>query len=441
MTRFHGTLMAIAFACLANTGIAQNLREREEDFLKAPPHLGTEMPSVQVYTSDGKAFDTSQIKGHYTVLTFGCLTCPPSMWNIAGLEAVQRDYGPKGVKFYFIYKALAHPELAGNYVHPFTIEERVAQAQQAIKQFGTQIPWLVDAMDNRLKHALGDRPNSQFLIAPDGKIVRKRAWSNPIQVRKDLEELVGSVDHITKVEDLKLELGLPLEPVAARGVVKRYNRLHMLPVQSEPQIKAGGTPFYAKLRAEADQPLITQGKGEIYLGFHLDPFHRACWNNLKEPLTYHIDAPSSVKIEKPAGAADRVSVPSDTDPREFVLKVSEWPADEAIRITVSYVACLPDETCVPVKQEYVVRRIRDMDGGGARGDGAGFWDKDEFNRRLLMGDRNRDGKLTLEESVGLVQPHFETLDRNHDGVLDTDEMSVVTDWLNHHHKPGVPKQQ
>ena len=41
-----------------------------------------------------------------------------------------RDYGPKGVKFFFVYKTLAHPELAGNYVQPFTLEERLAHARQ-----------------------------------------------------------------------------------------------------------------------------------------------------------------------------------------------------------------------------------------------------------------------------------------------------------------------
>ena len=64
-------------------------------------------------------------------------------------------------------------------MQPFTLEERLAHARQAGKQLGATIPWLVDAMDNRLKHAMGDRPNSEFVIDPKGKIVRKRAWSHP----------------------------------------------------------------------------------------------------------------------------------------------------------------------------------------------------------------------------------------------------------------------
>ena len=55
---------------------------------------------------------------------------------------------------------------------------------------GSDIPWLCDSIANDLKHALGDRPNSEFVIDPQGRIVRRRAWSRPADLRKDLEELM-----------------------------------------------------------------------------------------------------------------------------------------------------------------------------------------------------------------------------------------------------------
>ena len=58
-----------------------------------------------------------------------------------------RDYGPKGVRFFFVYKALAHPELAGGYVQPFTLAERLAHARQADKQLGASItPGIADRL-------------------------------------------------------------------------------------------------------------------------------------------------------------------------------------------------------------------------------------------------------------------------------------------------------
>lgn len=349
-----------------------------------------------------------------------------------------RDYGPKNVKFFFIYKSLAHPELAGDYVQPFTLEERLTHAQQAEKQLGATVPWIVDAMDNRLKHALGDRPNSEFIIDPDGKIVRKRAWSNPAQVRRDLEELVGPVDQITREEDIELQLTLPPPSAAKRGVVARIERPQMQPIVSQPEIKPEGLPFFAKLRAEAARSLINRGKGQLYLGFHLDPFHNAHWNNLTDPLSIRIEADESVKLSTRNASAEEVEVTSDADPREFLINVESWPDDQPIHVTVSYFACVGDDACYAVMQSYTLKRERDMDGGGARGEGAGFWEAEDFAKRILAEDTNGDGKVSPEEVSGIVLPHFEKLDTNSDGFLNLEELKSMSKWLNEHHQPGVP---
>jgi cytochrome oxidase Cu insertion factor (SCO1/SenC/PrrC family) len=43
-------------------------------FDQQAPALGQPLPDVKLYTADGKEFSTSQLKGSYTVLVFGCLT-------------------------------------------------------------------------------------------------------------------------------------------------------------------------------------------------------------------------------------------------------------------------------------------------------------------------------------------------------------------------------
>jgi hypothetical protein len=341
------------------------------------------------------------------------------------------------VKFFFVYKSLAHPELAGDYVQPFTLDERLAHARQAEKQLGATIPWLVDAMDNRLKHALGDRPNSEFIIDPHGTIVRKRAWSHPAQVRADLEELVGPVEHITKEEDVQLKIQLPPKSPAVRGVLPRVDRSRMQAIVARPKIDPRGQPFYAKLRAEADAQLLATGAGKLYLGFHLDPFHNAHWNNLTRPLSFRLDVPAGVKFDRLTATAEKVAAASDADPREFLLHVEAWPADKPVPLTVTYFACVGETACYVVQQEYELNLRRDPDGGGARGKGAGAWGE-EFVNQALNRDRNRDGGLSKNEVQGLILPHFAYFDANHDGRLDRTELKTVVDWLNHHHQPGVP---
>jgi hypothetical protein len=356
------------------------------------------------------------------------------------MEAIYRDYGPKGVDFYFVYKSLAHPELVGDYVQPFTLEERLEHARQAEKQLGATVPWLVDAMDNRLKHALGDRPNSEFVVDPNGIIVAKRPWSYPAQVRKDLEKMVGPVEHITREEDIHLAMKIPLKTDAARGVLPPLKRPDdMRAIEIDPQIREGGLPFYAKLRAEADSNLLRTGKGKLYIGFKLDPFHDAHWNNLTKPLSYRLDLPEGISVEQPEGSAPKVEATSDADPREFLVDVDAWPAGKPLKLNVRYFACLSDERCLAVQQDYLLHRKRDRDAGRARGVGAGYWIPEDFARQMLARDENNDGKLNQDEVQGLVLPFFNDFDTDQDHLLDLEELKAVADWLNYHHEAGAGK--
>ncbi len=175
-----------------------------------------------------------------------------------------RDYAPKGVKFYYIYKALAHPETNG-YVRPVSLRERLMHIKDAQRTLGSEITWLADSMSNDLKHALGNAPNSEFVIAPDGKVIRRRSWSRPSELRQDLEELVGTVENPTQVDDLNLKTPPPPK-VAPSGVVPRIETPDGLQaVKIEPQ--ESSQPFYVKLRAEAEQSLLEDGRGKLYLRF------------------------------------------------------------------------------------------------------------------------------------------------------------------------------
>jgi hypothetical protein len=333
---------------------------------------------------------------------------------------VYRDYGPKQVKFFFIYKSLAHPELDNNYIQPFTMDERLAHARQAVKQLGAAIPWLVDPMDNRIKHALGDRANSEFVIAPDGRIVRKRAWSDPSALRRDLEELVGPVEKITQKDDITLNVQPPLTNPAPSGAFERLSRGGLFPLITKPET-ADHSTFYVKLRAEADLDVIDDGQGRLYLGFHLDPFHEAHWNNLTEPLRFEIDASEGVLVSQRVGEAPRNPAESDSDPREFMLDVKAWPEGEPIRLTVHYAACT-DRDCYRVQQHYVLLRQRDADGGNALVAGFRGLTASELVKLLMAKDKNRDGKLTPDEMYSLLRHNLKSCDHDGDGTLDENEI-------------------
>lgn len=256
-----------------------------------------------------------------------------------------RDYKNKNVNIYFVYKSLAHPQSNG-FVRPTTLAERLMHVETAKSSLGTTIPWLVDTMDNDLKHAMGDRPNSEFIIGPDGNIVRMRDWSSPQTLRSDLEKLVGKVDSPTDPASLNLRMSFKKTEVA-RGVVERVRPANGMTPFIVETIQNDKSPAYIKLRAEGD------GRGQLYLGFFVDPIHRVHWNNQAGVVLVDVNGK---QLEGP-----EVEAKADADPREFLVTVDN---DGPVEITLKYVACDDRETwCRTIKQKFIVKQQRDKDAG------------------------------------------------------------------------------
>ncbi len=68
---FASALFALA---VLTTPARSQMRQSEEDFVKAAPAIGDAMPELTVYSPDGKEVKTSSLRGSYVVITFGCLT-------------------------------------------------------------------------------------------------------------------------------------------------------------------------------------------------------------------------------------------------------------------------------------------------------------------------------------------------------------------------------
>ena len=277
--------------------------------------------------------------------------------------------------------------------------------KEARRTLGSGFTWICDAIDNPIKHALGNAPNSEFVVDGKGRLVRKRAWSDPAALRADLEELVGKVENPTDPADLELVQEAPPR-AAARGVVKRIELPgDMRPLVIEPLIEKGSdaTPFYAKLRAEADSALLSEGKGQLHIRFMLDPLYHVHWNNLVEPIRVRFVESSGEKpgldgrVKPGEWTGPEVKEPADGDPREFLATVELGDSREPLKLVVKYFACNDKEGwCRPVTQTYTVQLKGDRDGGrtrsrrggqrpgGGRGDLAG---RPGFGRRPDFGGR------------------------------------------------------
>jgi hypothetical protein len=332
------------------------------------------------------------------------------------LETVHHDYTPKGVQFFYIYKALAHPEHNG-YVTPLNLEERLMHVREAERTLGSKIPWICDSMENTLKHNLGNAPNSEFLMDPDGVILERRAWSDPDTLRNDLAEIFGPADPPTLVSDLNM----PTEPpptTVAKGIVPRIERPFdpMQPVKVTAKANAGNQQFYVKLRAEATQDLLRRGTGQLYIGFFMDPLHHVHWNNLTEPLRYQLTLPQGVQATPSAGSAPSVEHPADADPREFLIEIIS-PSDRrqtTFDITIDYFACDDQDTfCVPVRQTFEVTLEADRDAG----------------RIMQRSGASQGTRFSGDRNQGFYPPWFGQLDINQDRSIDFEELEQVPSIL------------
>ncbi len=342
------------------------------------------------------------------------------------METIYLDYAPKGVKFFYVYKALAHPEYE-RYVTPFTQDERLMHVAEAKRRLQSQVPWLCDTISNDLRHAVGTAPNAEFVLDPQGKVLVARVWSEPDALRKDLEQLVGPVANPTRVEDLDIERIPPPEPVATGVLPKLQVPARLRPLVIAPDLsRAEEIPFYAKLRAEAEPEVFEKGNGKLYLGFHLDPLYKVHWNNEVAPVSFEIRTPEGVDVTPAAGKAPDVEAKADSDPREFLLDVKASDRSKPLELTVRYFACDNANTfCIPVTQSYALHLKPDPDGGsavGRRGGAGRRGNPGQMIERLMEGDQNGDGLLSLEELPERMRPRFTDLDRNNDAVLDSEEL-------------------
>jgi thiol-disulfide isomerase/thioredoxin len=114
------------------------------------------------------------------VLIFGSYTCPPFRDVYPTLERLHGTYGAR-VAFYYVYIREAHAEDGWKMPRnqregiaikdPKTMAERTTVAQQACAYFKTQIPSLVDTIDDATDRAYAAWPSRIFLIDVNGVIV------------------------------------------------------------------------------------------------------------------------------------------------------------------------------------------------------------------------------------------------------------------------------
>lgn len=324
------------------------------------------LANIVIHDASGDPFKLRSMveKNDYTVLSTADLTDPEFLASYRTIEAAARDYSGKGVGFFYIYCYLLHPENHG-YVQPITLTERARQIMDAKRLLRTRVDWLCDSTRNDAAKTLDREKNNLFIYTKGGVEEYAGNITDGKSFRIALGELAGRIKSPTRPERFTPPDLAPVNMQEAQYV----NRAKIDPTKETfqaLQITSGRSrlPYYAKLRAEANEALLETGTGRMYLGFHLDPLYRVEWNNLGKPLRYAIKVPRGIALTPSINEAEKVSVGTDNEPREFLLNIRKWNPKVPIPITVSYtVHSDRSKRTIEVTQRYLLKLERDPFGG------------------------------------------------------------------------------
>lgn len=337
---------------------------------------------------------------------------------------MHRDYQDK-VNFFYVYKNVQHPEING-FVTAFNLEERLMHVAEAKRRFQTEIPWICDRMDNSFKKAFGGAPNGEFVVDAEGKIIRKRFWSNPGELRSYLEELVGKSKTTTTVDDLPATFTPQVRDIAS-GVVPRLELPRLMPMKVVPR-PDDENPFFVKLRVEATPNAFSSeaGEGKLYLVAYLDPLYKVHWNNRAGKIKLDIKPGPGQSFQENSLQGPDVESDADIDPREFLVDF-EFEEQKPFEVSLTYTVCDDAETfCLTITQtcEVSFGNPRNM---GSR---PGVF-MPGFFAKVREFDKNGDGDLTKDElPEGEVTLYIGHMDYNGDDVIQKAEIDKFLSMFN-----------
>ncbi|MBM4112780.1 MAG: bifunctional methionine sulfoxide reductase B/A protein [Phycisphaerae bacterium] len=201
------SIAAASAAALSAPALAQRGGER---WVLSGTRVGDSLPALEVVELDGRthALSDAWSKGPVLLVT-SSLTCPVARGTCAELPGVGRELGG-AAEVLLLYTTEAHPTSSsspyrpkdGPWVtleneregilrdQPSTLEARLALAREFKERTKTELPIVVDAMDNAAWTALGGGPNMAVLVDSNGVVRLKQGWidskSIAEAVRKEL---------------------------------------------------------------------------------------------------------------------------------------------------------------------------------------------------------------------------------------------------------------
>jgi thiol-disulfide isomerase/thioredoxin len=151
---------------------------RDMRFASTDPAPGEHVPAFDLPTIDGGRLRSSDLGGRPVLLIFGSSTCPVTDNAAPGLIELHRRFGDC-VRFIIVNVREAHPGEA--FPQPKTMDVKMAHARGLRDIHGFAFDVAADDIDGTLHRAMSPKPNSAYVLAPDGTILFRAQWANDTQ--------------------------------------------------------------------------------------------------------------------------------------------------------------------------------------------------------------------------------------------------------------------
>jgi hypothetical protein len=156
-------------------------------FRPSDPGPGDLVPEFDLELLGGKRL-TRQTLGDLPVLiVFGSMTCPVTESSGPVLKDLHVRYGHR-VRFIVVNTREAHP--GDRLPQPRAMDEKRRRAVELQRHHGFGFEVAVDSIDGAFHRAMSPKPNSAYLVYPDGIVAYRSHWAND---RAGLEQALSAI--------------------------------------------------------------------------------------------------------------------------------------------------------------------------------------------------------------------------------------------------------
>ena len=154
--------------------------------------VGTLAPDFELESTDGGTIRLSDKRGRIAVFMFVAMTCPPARTQVDLWRVLHEKYDRNDVDIFFVYSRERHAGERGypEFKDTETTGERMAYAR--MMSGITDVPIVVDPIDERTLKDYGIVPNAAFVVDRDGYIVFKSQWADVRKVEQVIDQLMAA---------------------------------------------------------------------------------------------------------------------------------------------------------------------------------------------------------------------------------------------------------